>query len=230
MQNLPAYISIVFVLTTLFSMFIFVKAANGNRTVLYVLIAWLVLQGVIAYSGFYTNTLGVPPRFTLAPIPTFICMIFLFVTSAGRRFIDSLQLPTLTLLHAVRLPVEIVLFWLFLHKVVPQEMTFEGRNFDIISGVTAPVAAYFARRNNNKYILLSWNILCLCLLVNIVVTAMFAAPFAFQRIAFNQPNVAVLYFPYVWLPAFIVPLVLFSHLVAIRKLVSKSNNYKVEMA
>jgi hypothetical protein len=36
--------------------------------------------------------------------------------------------------------------------------------------------------------------------------------------AFDQPNIAVLYFPFNWLPSCIVPLVLLSHLAAIRQL------------
>jgi hypothetical protein len=36
-----------------------------------------------------------------------------------------------------------------------------------------------------------------------------------QQLNFDQPNRAVLYFPYVWLPAIVVPIVLFSHLAAL---------------
>ena len=57
--------------------------------------------------------------------------------------------------------------------------------------------------------------------INIVVNAILSAPFTFQQFAFDQPNVAVLYFPFVWLPCFIVPVVLFSHLVLIRQLLKK---------
>jgi hypothetical protein len=46
-----------------------------------------------------------------------------------------------------------------------------------------------------------------------------------QQIAFDQPNIGVMYFPFVWLPACIVPLVLLSHLASLYQLVSGS--YKV---
>jgi hypothetical protein len=42
--------------------------------------------------------------------------------------------------------------------------------------------------------------------------------FPFQQFAFDQPNIAVLYFPFIWLPSCVVPLVLLSHLAAIRQL------------
>ncbi len=199
----------------------FVRAANGNRTVLFILFAWLTLQGFIAYSGFYTNTKGVPPRFMLTIGPALLCIMLLFATSKGRQFIHGLNLQSLTLLHVARIPVEIVLLWLFVHKAIPQVITFQGHNFDILSGVTAPIVWYLLRNNTNRKLLLIWNIVCLGLLLNIVITAVLAAPFDFQQIAFDQPNIAVLYFPFVWLPACVVPLVLLSHIAAIRQLVVK---------
>ncbi|MEO6489224.1 MAG: hypothetical protein ABIO04_04715 [Ferruginibacter sp.] len=41
---------------------------------------------------------------------------------------------------------------------------------------------------------------------------------SFLPFGFEQPNIAILYFPYTLLPGYIVPLVLFSQLVSIRKL------------
>jgi len=53
---------------------------------------------------------------------------------------------------------------------------------------------------------------------------MLSAPSPIQKIAFEQPNIAILYFPFCWLPTFIVPIVLFSHLVAVRKLVLRTKS------
>jgi hypothetical protein len=117
--------------------------------------------------------------------------------------------------------VELILFWLFLHKTVPQIMTFEGRNLDIISGCTAPFIFYFAFKKKilGRKILLLWNLICLGFLINIVAMAVLSAPFSFQQFGFDQPDIAVLYFPFVWLPCCIVPLILISHLAAIRQLI-----------
>jgi hypothetical protein len=67
-------------------------------------------------------------------------------------------------------------------------------------------------------LLIAWNLLCLGLLINIVTLAVLSAPFPFQQLAFDQPNIAVLFFPFIWLPAFVVPAVLFAHLVCLRQL------------
>ncbi|MFY7909091.1 MAG: hypothetical protein ACOVO2_06045, partial [Emticicia sp.] len=76
----------------------------------------------------------------------------------------------------------------------------------------------FVKKTLSHKILLSWNIMCLLLLINIVFNALLASPVPFQQFAFEQPNIAILYFPYNLLPSMVVPLVLFSHLVAIRRL------------
>ncbi|NIJ52232.1 hypothetical protein [Dyadobacter arcticus] len=123
----------------------------------------------------------------------------------------------------IRIPVELVLLWLSWHKAIPELMTFEGRNPDIFSGITAPFVAYFGlarvKSKQGRGLLLIWNLICLALLQNIVINGLLSAPTPFQRFAFDQPNVAISYFPFSWLPTFIVPLALFGHLVSIRKII-----------
>jgi hypothetical protein len=223
MEHLPFYISLVMGLSTFLCVYFLAKASSAYTTrVLVLATIWLVLQTAVSLSGFYANTQAMPPRFLLAVAPPLLLIIGLFSTKSGQRFINSLDLNTITLLHIVRIPVELVLFWLFLNKRVPEIMTFEGQNFDIVSGITAPVIYYFFLKERiGTGIMLMWNFLCLVLLINIVSTAILSAPFPFQQFGFDQPNVAVLYFPFIWLPCCIVPVVLFSHLVAIKRLMEE---------
>lgn len=220
MENLPSYISIVFGLTTILTVGFFYKASNNSKVTLFILLIWLALQSFLALSGFYTVTLTVPPRFLLLVLPLILLIIILFSTSKGRNYIDRFDKNTLSILHIVRIPVEIVLFWLFVNRTVPELMTFEGRNFDILSGLSTPVIYYFGfvRKQLNNKIILIWNLICMILLINIVVNAILSAPFSFQKFAFDQPNIAVLYFPFIWLPSCIVPIVLFSHLATLRQI------------
>jgi hypothetical protein len=223
MNNLPIYISLIFGLTTLITVVLFYRAANNSKKTIIILLAWLALQTVVGLSGFYTVTNTIPPRFLVTILPPIIFIIGLFMTSKGRKYIDNLDIKTLTILQMIRIPVEIVLFWLFLHKTVPELMTFEGRNFDILSGLTAPFIYYFgfSKQKAVKRIILIWNFVCLGLLLNIVANAILSAPFPFQQFAFDQPDIAVLYFPFNWLPACVVPIVLLSHLASIRQLLLK---------
>ncbi len=226
-QPIPLYTSVFFILTTILAYFYFqkiIKDASGKYFTLIVfgIAIWLILQSSLAQKGFYQDTFAKPPRFLLAIGIPFLVIIGLFVTQKGKKLIDSLSLKMLTYLHIVRIPVEIVLFLLFLDKQIPQLMTFEGRNFDILAGISAPIMAYlvFEKQLLSKKILLIWNFIGLALLLNIVVNAILSAPTPLQQFAFEQPNVAILKFPIVWLPSFIVPVVLLSHLVAIRRLLA----------
>lgn len=221
MENLPSYICIVFALTALLTIYFFYKASNSSNVSLFILIAWVILQTIVSKTGFYTITNTLPPRFLLLVLPPLITIVLLFTIAQGKIFIDRLDVKLLTLLHVVRIPVELVLYWLFVYKQIPQLMTFEGRNFDILAGLSAPFIYYFGyvKQKINQQVIIIWNLVCLGLLVNIVVNAVLSAPTPFQQFAFNQPNVAILYFPFVLLPCCIVPLVLLSHLIAMRKII-----------
>jgi hypothetical protein len=208
--------SILFIFTTLLTMYWFHRIAQ-NRWATILMLSQFAIQGIIAFSGFYINENTLPPRFFLAILPAFIMITLAFFSESGKKMILQIDLKSLTNLHIIRIPVEIVLLLLFFEKLVPIEMTFEGRNFDILSGLTAPIVAYWVFQNyrKRKFILLIWNIICLGLLFNIVGTAILSAPTPLQKMAFEQPNIAVLSLPYIWLPAVVVPIVLFAHLIAI---------------
>jgi hypothetical protein len=224
MENLPISISIFFGLTTLLTVYLFYKSTRSSKLVLVIIVMLLSLQSIIASTGFFTITDATPPRFLLLVLPSLVLIILLFIISGGRKFMDRLDIKTLTLLHVIRIPVEIVLFFLFLQKAIPGIMTFEGRNFDILSGLTAPLIFYFGfvRKSIARQWIIAWNFLCLALLINIVATAVLSAPFPFQQLAFDQPNIAIFHFPFVWLPGFIVPVVLLSHLVSLRQLLTRT--------
>lgn len=228
-ENLPIYIVIVFIITTLLTVGIFQnivkRGSYSSRTSKFfnfVLPFWLILQATIATTGFYKITETFPPRLILFAIfPTILLIIGLFLFS--RDFIDKLPLKTLTIIHLIRIPVELVLYWLYQNGQIPQIMTFDGRNFDILVGITAPIIAWLAFKNDkqNKMLLIIWNILGLILLFNIVSLAALSLPSPLQQISFEQPNRAVLHFPFVWLPSTIVPIVLFCHLASLYKLLQK---------
>jgi hypothetical protein len=220
MENLPQYIGLVFGITTFLTILIFYKAANNSKLSLLILFTWMVIQGLMAYSGFYAVADTFPPRFSLFIVPPLFMILVLFNTQKGKSFLDGLNPKILTILHIVRIPVEIILYMLFVNKTIPELMTFEGRNFDILAGITAPFIFYFGFVKNkiNKNLLLTWNFICLALLINIVVNAILSAPTPFQQFAFDQPNIAIFHFPYIWLPCCIVPLVFLSHFGTIRHL------------
>ncbi len=241
-ENLPIYISVIFGITTLATLFMFNKVVinsnnestrkNANKITVG-LIIWLIIQMVLTLQNFYSSdTTLLPPRiFLFGILPTFLTIIILFLSKKGLHFIESLSLKNYTYLNVVRIPVEFVLWWLFLNKCVPELMTFEGRNYDIIAGISAPFIAYygFTKEKLSNRFLLVWNIICLGLLINIGVHGFLSAPSPLQKFAFNQPNIALLYFPFSWLVSFIVPIVLLGHFTAIRQLLKPKTTLQLNL-
>ena len=219
--ELPLYVYIGFGLATFLTVFFLFLASNKNIRALVLIIVLGTIQAILAFQGYFADTTTEPPSFIFLFPPVFILIILLFVTKNGKAFIDQLDLKYLTILHVVRIPVELTLYWLFLDQYVPELMTFSGWNFDILAGITAPFIFYlgYLKKKLTIRILLAWNIICLGLLFTIIALALLSAPLPFQTLAFDQPNIGVLYFPFIWLPGIIVPVVLFSHLASIRQLI-----------
>lgn len=225
MENIKLITHVIFIITTIISVALFYYACNKNKTSLTIVLVWLTIQAVLGVAGFYENSLTKPPRIVFMLAPTILSMIYLFNTKQGLLFIDSINLKYLTLMHSVRVLVEIVLIQLFVAKAIPEVMTFEGRNFDILSGLSAMAVFYFGyiKKVLSPKLILIWNVICLMLVINVVVYGILSAPSVVQQLNFNQPNIAVLHFPFVWLASFIVPVVIFAHLVAIRRLIVTSS-------
>jgi len=230
-EGLPFYVTAVFFLTTLLTVWFLFRAmkdvgtrSTGAKLLVFCLPLWMLLTGFLATTDFYRDTEAMPPRvFSVGVLPALILIVSLWVFFR-ESFIDRLSLKYLTLLHSIRIPVELVLLWLFQYGQVPKVMTFEGWNFDIFSGVTAIIVYFLAFRSKKIYrtLLLIWNLVGLGLLVNIVSIAVLSFRSPMQKLAFDQPNVGVTYLPFIWLPTIIVPIVFFAHLASIRKLLRNS--------
>ena len=227
-EQVPAYISIVFLITSFLTFGIFAYAIKRvgfdhlwSRLLLFLIPFWMLFQAVFALSGFYLHTESLPPRLPVfAVLPAVILIVICFLTSSGRDFIEKLPLKSLTILHVIRIPVELTLAWLFEQGLIPQVMTFHGWNYDILSGILSILVTLIAFWGNkiNTTLLVAFNVIGLLLLTNIVTIAILAVQSPMQELAFDQPNRGVLYFPYIWLPAMIVPIVLFCHLTSLWKL------------
>lgn len=234
MENLPFNISLFFGIVTMATLFLFCWAVRNSTStmmksrtgmIFIVLLCWLIIQAALSLKGVYHDHLdSIPPKILLFGIlPPVLVILFLFNMEKGKIFIDSLSLLHITYLNIIRIFVEITLHKLFLYKMIPEIMTFNGINFDILMGISAPFMAYYGVRLSkiSKNLILGWNIIGLAFLFNIITIAFLAAPSPLQKIAFEQPNIAILYFPFSWLPTFIVPIVFFGHLVSIRQLLKQ---------
>lgn len=221
MNHLPVFVSIFFLITLGLTLYFLYKAAYDSVFVLIIPLIIIVAQSTLAHNGFYGHLGAGIPRPIFLIVPSLLTILVCFIVPHSRHYLLTLNPGWLTFLHVIRLPIELVLFWLFLYNLVPEIMTFNGWNYDVISGITAPIVAYYAYVKKSmqfKWVLI-WNVLCLLLLLNIVTIAILSAPTPFQQFAFDRPNMGIFYFPFVCLPAVVVPIVMLSHIVSIHRLI-----------
>jgi hypothetical protein len=106
--------------------------------------------------------------------------------------------------------------------VIGVQMTWSGRNFDVVTGLGALVLGLWLWRRGEERpipsaVIWAWNLLGLGLLVNIVTIAILSMPTPVR--AFDgPPNTFVAEFPWVWLPTVMVTAALFGHLLVARRL------------
>jgi hypothetical protein len=226
MENPAWYVYLLFAATVVLSAWLFLRATRFSKMSVTLIVVWTAIQSALALSEFYNDANTMTGRFPLLVAPPVVFILFLFLTKKGRTFVDSLDIKALTLFHIVRIPVEITLLFLFIHKAIPKAMTFEGHNFDILSGLSAPVIFYFVfvSKSMKRSALIVWNIACILLLLNVVTSAVLSLPGRYLQFGFEQPNVAVGFFPFVLLPALVVPLALFSNVAAIVQLLRRKND------
>lgn len=229
MIPIPTYLSVLFIAVAILTLFLFLSSISdpkeGLRSrVFMIILIWACIHSYVAYTGFYGENIdAMPPRLALILLPTIIFFLVLFFSGWGKRFLDMLDLRSLTMISIVRIPVEIGLYGLFVAGAIPELMTFAGRNFDILAGITAPFIAIFCFRGGQLKggLVRFWNVVSMLLLIFIIFNGVLSAPSPFQQFGFEQPNVALFRFPFILLPALIVPLVMLSHIASLRLLRKK---------
>ena len=217
-SNLPLWISISFLIITVLTIILFYKSHGKPKKLLIFIIGWSILQSILAYTGFYENVTTSPPRFGLVLIPIVLLIGYGLLPKQRKAMMTRQNITQATRMHSIRIVVELILLQLFIHKLVPELMTFEGRNFDIMAGLTAPIMAWlFHHRYIGNKPMLYWNIICLFLVCFIMTNGILSTEMVIQ-FGFDQPNKAVMYFPFILLPAVVVPLVIYTHIISILKL------------
>jgi len=188
------------------------------------LLLWAVFASVWSYSGMMSDFTMFPFNFLpVLLVPLVTSIVFSLSKSVG-DILQTIPQENIIRLQSFRFFVELLLWALFIENLLPIQMTFEGRNFDILVGITAPIIAWLALRNKiSKPLLIAWNLASIVLLVNIVTIAILSTPSPI-RVFMNEPsNTIVALFPVSWLPAFLVPLAYTLHFFSLRKIAVKNS-------
>lgn len=185
------------------------------------LVGWACVSGALAQAGFFAVHQQ-PWRALPLVALTLAFTVWCSRSPAGQILIDATPLWSWPALQSFRLPMEWLLHSLYENGVIGVQMTYEGRNFDILVGASAPLMALALWRTGHltwvRRLALGWNLLGMLLLANILVVGVLSVPFPFQVFTDGPPNRMVTEFPFVWLPFLLIPLALFAHIASWRQL------------
>jgi hypothetical protein len=190
-----------------------------SRAVLVAAVAvlWLSATWRLAARGTLAQWDGTPPPFMIVTLIGLAGVTALALGPLGQR-LAGLPVWWLVCVQGFRLPLELAMHAMAERGVMPPQMSYGGRNFDIVTGATAlVVAALLIAGVGGRRLVTAWNILGLLLLVNIVAVAVVSTP-TFGWFGPERLNTWVTGVPFVWLPTVLVPAALGGHLVIWRAL------------
>lgn len=183
--------------------------------------AWLGTTATVAATGALRDFDARPPRLMLLVVGSFALVTITTRTATFRALLAATPPSWPVALMAMRVPIEIGLWGLFVSGQLPVHLTFEGRNFDVLVGASAPFVAWaLARGKLGKAGLVAWNVASLGLLANIVGMAVTTIPGPLHLPWPGVSNTVVADFPWVWLPTFLVPVALFGHVASLRQVLA----------
>ncbi len=184
---------------------------------------WFFYADLIGYFGVVKNTAMRPPGIAFLVVPILCFLIFFIVRfSADARVALAFPLWIILITQCFRIGVELFLHQLWIDGLVPKMLTFEGANVDIFIGVSAPLIAWVSTRGRlGMRLALTWNVLGLLALANVVIRAVLTAPGPFNLIHAQVPNLMFGTFPFMFIPGFFVPLAVVLHVLAIRAISSR---------
>lgn len=180
-------------------------------------VIWMGTTLWLANRGTFLNWETTPPPFALLVVAILALAFAIAFGPAGARLAHR-SLWTLVVAQAFRLPLEISMHALVSRGIMPEQMSYSGRNFDVVTGASAiVVAALVAAGVAGRKTVMVWNVGGLVLLMNIVAVAILSTP-RFAMFGPDRLNVFVFYPPFVWLPAVLVLAALAGHLIIFRAL------------
>jgi len=176
---------------------------------------WIAATGIAAARG-VLHMWG-PPTMGPVLIGMLVIAIGVALSPLGGRIVAQIGIAALVGYQAFRIFVELLLHRAYVGGLMPVQMSYAGRNFDIASGVTAlALGAWLATGRRSRVLVLLWNVLGVLLLANIVGVALLSAPTPF-RVFMNEPaNTFITRVPFVWLPAVMVCAAVMGHALVFR--------------
>lgn len=176
-------------------------------------VSFLVVFALVVGSGLIS-------RFRIPLIPMIFAVIFVLsfwtaFSEWGLAIAEKYTLAGLLGFQCFRFPLELILHSWVETRTIPQEMTWTGQNWDIVSGILALVCIPLV----NKMRTAAWvvQLTCFLLLLNVIRVVILSSPVPF---GWQLPNPIQLieHLPYAFIgPVFVAP-ALVVHLIIFRKI------------
>ena len=181
-------------------------------------VAWLAITLWVSAAGVLRHFERQPPPMLFLVAAVFALAGWLAFSWIGDLVVRHTCWVVLVGLQGFRLPLELLMHRAYVEGIMPVQMSYSGRSFDIVTGASAIVLALaLARFPVPRWVIAVWNVLGTVLLVNILVIAIASMPM-FHWFGMDRLNVWVADPPFVWLPAVLVLTALAGHLLMFRKL------------
>ncbi|MDP1829303.1 MAG: hypothetical protein Q8L48_38920 [Archangium sp.] len=155
-----------------------VFALKGARWIAAVaLLAWFGVVFGLAASGVLGAFERMPPKIPLVALGAVGVGLLVSRVAAVKEALRVMPSWWPVALQTFRAPLELALYLLFTSGQLPEQMTFAGRNFDVLVGLSAPVMAFLiATKRAPAWSQWLWQLGAVALLINVVGIAITSAP------------------------------------------------------
>lgn len=182
--------------------------------------AWMTITGLAAARGLLH--MWAPPTMLLVLVASGAIAIALGLSRLGLQIALAVPLAALVGVQGFRLVLELAMHRAYVEGLMPVQMSYSGRNFDIVTGISALlVGGWLATGRRSLTLVAAWNLLGVATLANVLVVAQLSAPTPFRVFMEEPANVWISRAPWVWLPSVMVLSALLGHLLVLRRLMAE---------
>jgi len=184
------------------------------------ILVWVIVLGVLALLGFFRDLSSLPPRPVFIFLFAVVVALSLTFMKGTKELLITTPIHWFVYIQSFRIFVELILWQGYVKGLLPVQMTFEGYNFDIFSGIFAIPAGWMMSRNpaSARVIGVFYNLMGIALLMNILTIAVLSMPTPLRYFMNEPSNLIVGEFPFIYIPGVFVVLAIFMHIFSLRQL------------
>ncbi len=227
-MSASTFLNISVFVAILIPLFLTYRAEGGFKTyskrTLIFLIAWITVTYISGKLGIFQDFSAMPPRFFLLLPTILIVLYFLMKTKHTELIVNNISIYVLIGIQSFRFFPEIFLDLSYREGLAPIQMTYHGRNLDILVAALALTILVLNKRIpiSPKKLGVIFSFIGLGLLINILTIAILSTPTPIRYFMNEPANTFVTEAPYIWLPTVFVSLAFWGHFILIKKLLRKN--------